>query len=77
MHYKQAMSTARRSIFQRAPNTLEGLHDVLQDFSRYEDIYQGCVSAEGQTALIFMHKDMMGPLEKSDELYCDGTFAVS
>lgn len=54
-----------------------GVHDILQDFSRYEKIYKGFVSAEGQTALIFLHDDMMEHFAKAKEIYCDGTFAVS
>ena len=72
------MMIARRRIVPPSPNNLSELADMLTEYQPMNDLYKRrVVGTDGSEALLFLHDNMIEPLSRCTQLFCDGTFKVN
>uniref|UniRef100_A0ABD2WB78 RING-type domain-containing protein n=1 Tax=Trichogramma kaykai TaxID=54128 RepID=A0ABD2WB78_9HYME len=75
--FKQKMLKARREFVPKTPDTLLELGQLLMDYPPLRSFYKGQATADdGSVAQIFINDDMLAPLNKITEIFCDGTFKI-
>lgn len=71
------MTSARRENIPSVPDSLEDLHETLEEYDQLAKHYRGRTFGEdGSEVLLFIHEYMMGALAKCTQIFCDGTFKV-
>ncbi|KAL7294039.1 hypothetical protein TKK_0012513 [Trichogramma kaykai] len=75
--FKQKMLKARREFVPKTPDTLLELGQLLMDYPPLRSFYKGQATVDdGSVAQIFINDDMLAPLNKITEIFCDGTFKI-
>uniref|UniRef100_A0ABD2WBQ2 MULE transposase domain-containing protein n=1 Tax=Trichogramma kaykai TaxID=54128 RepID=A0ABD2WBQ2_9HYME len=77
MGFEEKMRAARSKYVPPIPRNLKKLGSMLEEYKPMKGLFRGMVKGDKkEVALIFIHDDMIEPLNECCHLYMDGTFSM-